>query len=101
MQGVEVGFRVLEEAAMAGVFLELPELLDLDRFLLIEFWLARVAGDLPLLMGLSVPYSICWYFISDFRMAFPVMGINRLSKGMEVSEVAGFAYSGDLILDLG
>ena len=34
-------------------------------------------------------------------MAFPIASIDRLSKKAKVSEVIRFAYSGDLVLDLG
>ena len=48
--GVMDGFRVLARAVGVGVFPEVPKL---GRFLLLEFWLAGVAGVLPLLLGLS------------------------------------------------
>ena len=44
---VDAGLGVLGEAVVVGVVPELPELLDLSSFLLLDFWLARVAGDLP------------------------------------------------------
>ena len=34
-------------------------------------------------------------------MAFPILSINGLSKGTKISEVIGFAYSGDLVLNPG
>ena len=39
--------------------------------------------------------------MGDFIKVFPVVGINGLSKYMEVSEVIRFTYSGNLTLDLG
>ena len=43
----------------------------------------------------------CWCFLSVFITAFPVSGINGLGEYLEVGEVIGFPYSGDLTLDLG
>ena len=69
---MEVGFRVLEEAVAVGVFLEVPELQDLGRFLLSEFWLARVAGDLHLLLCLS--YALFAVFHEQFQNSVPSNG---------------------------
>ena len=40
-------------------------------------------------------------FVSYFGVAFPIMSINGLDKGLEIGEVVGFAYVGDLVLDSG
>ena len=44
---------------------------------------------------------ICWHFTSNFRTAFPVTSVNRLSKEAKVSKVIRLAYSGDPVLDPG
>jgi len=38
---------------------------------------------------------------SYFGALFPIMSVNGLDKGLEVREVIGFAYMGNLILDSG
>ena len=40
-------------------------------------------------------------FSSYFRASFPIMSINGLDEGLEVGEVVGFAYMGNLVLDSG
>ena len=39
--------------------------------------------------------------MGHLRTALPILGVNRLGKGMEFMEGVGFADKGDLILDVG
>ena len=39
-------------------------------------------------------------FTADFGVTFPVVGINRLDKGVEPVKVVRFADSGNFILDV-
>ena len=42
-----------------------------------------------------------WSFPGHFRVAFPIMRIDRLGKGTEFGEGVGFANMGNFVLDLG
>ena len=55
-------------------------------------------GALALIVG-ALRLQSGWSFSSHFGVAFPVMRVNGMGEGMEVSECVGFANAGNLILD--